>query len=208
MTFAQRWLLRRAIRRPDPLVGAQLGALLDGVHGEVVEVGCGAGFLFPYYPDKISRLIGVEPDSLSREQAIVAARQLCVPVEILGNEPGGLLPLPGACADFVVCSEVLCSVTDPAVMLREIDRILRPGGQLRILEHTVSPSRYATLARRAADRLGWPRLFGGCHVSRDVPALVAEAGFTWNTIERYWFTRAAVMWPTGPHVRGTAIRRS
>jgi SAM-dependent methyltransferase len=169
-------------------------------------VGCGAGFLFPHYPATIGRLIGVEPDPVSRSQAVAAAALVRTPIVIVGNHPDGRLPLPDACADFVVCSEVLCSVTDPAAMLREIDRILRPGGELRILEHTLSPGRYATLLRRAADKLGWPRLFGGCHVSRDVPALVTTAGFTWQRIERYWFTHAAVMWPTGPHVRGVAKR--
>lgn len=173
-----------------------------------MEIGCGGGWLFPHYPPTIERLIGVEPDPVCRDESAIAARQLTVPCVIVGNGPGGRLPLPDACADFVVCAEVLCSVADPPAMLREIDRILRPGGQLRILEHTLSPSRYATSVRRAADRLGWPRLFGGCHVSRDVLTLVTDAGFIWVGIERYWFTRAAVMWPSGPHVRGIAIRKT
>ncbi|MFI5935359.1 class I SAM-dependent methyltransferase [Actinoplanes sp. NPDC051494] len=206
VTIVQKWLVRRARLGRNPTVDRWFRSLVDGTGGQVVEIGCGVGLLFRYYPPTVGRVIAIEPDRASRLQARSVAAGLPQPVEVVDGGAGGVLPIADDAADFVVCPAVLCSAADPAQMVREIDRILRTGGQLRVLEHTLSGNRVLAALQRLADRCGWPRFFGGCHVSRDTEARLAGAGFRWLEVEHGWFTRAPFMWPSGPHVRGTAVR--
>jgi ubiquinone/menaquinone biosynthesis C-methylase UbiE len=92
---------------------------------------------FPYYPASVTRLIAVEPSRRRRNRARAAARQANMQIEIV---PGTAEDLPGQDGDYdaVVACLVLCSVPDQQAALSEIRRVLRPGGQLRYLEHVIS----------------------------------------------------------------------
>jgi hypothetical protein len=89
-------------------------------------------------------------------------------------------------------------------MLREIRRVLRPDGELRVYEHVVARNRLGRLAQRVLDRLLWPRMLDGCHLSRDISRLVGSAGFEWVQQRRVWFARLPFMIPSGPHIIGAA----
>lgn len=105
--------------------------LLDGVTGQVVEIGCGPGRLFTHYPRSVTTLIAIEPDTVSYEQAQHSAAEQ--PLEItVRNGHAEALPADSNCADAVVCCEVLCSVTEPATVLQEVRPVLHPEGQLRV----------------------------------------------------------------------------
>ena len=86
------------------------------------------------------------------------------------------LPLDSGSFDCVVCTYTLCSVADPAAALAEMRRVLRPGGRLLFAEHGLAPD--AGVARWQS-RLEpyWSRIAGGCHLTRDVPLLLRDAGF-------------------------------
>jgi SAM-dependent methyltransferase len=81
--------------------------------------------------------------------------------------------------DAVVCSLVLCSVDDPDSVLQQLFSLVRPGGELRFLEHVASGGVRGRL-QRIADATIWPRLMGNCHTHRDTEGSIVGAGFEVN----------------------------
>ena len=156
---------------------------LAGLAGTVVEVGAGDGVNFGLYPDEVARIVAVEPEPYLRERAALRSDER---VE-LRDAVAGALPLGDGEADAVVFTFVLCSVDQPAA-LAEARRVLRPGGELRFLEHVQAhdPGPVRSL-QRALDATIWPRLFGGCHTGRDTAGAIERAGFTVTWIERFRF---------------------
>ncbi len=163
----------RALRREN----------LAGVSGRVLEVGAGVGTNFPNYPTAVEQVIAVEPEPRLAALARAAAAVVPVPVVVVGDTAEGFND--GEPFDVVVCSLVLCSVRDPASVLRRLYSLLRPGGQLRYLEHVASAGGRGRL-QRLADATLWPRLFGNCHTHRDTERLIVEAGFEVESSRREW----------------------
>lgn len=156
---------------------------LAGLSGTVVEVGAGDGSNFALYPDEVDRIVAVEPEPYLREQASVRADQR---VE-LRDAVADHLPVEDGEADAVVFSLVLCSVDQPTA-LAEARRVLRAGGELRVLEHVRSHEPGAMRSvQRALDATVWPSLFGGCHSGRDTAAAVEQAGFRFTELDRLTF---------------------
>jgi SAM-dependent methyltransferase len=163
----------RALRREN----------LAGLSGRVLEVGAGVGTNFPNYPEAVEQVIAVEPEPRLAAQARAAAAVVPVPVVVIGDTAEGFSD--EELFDVVVCSLVLCSVRDPAGVLRRLYSLLRPGGQLRYLEHVASAGGRGRL-QRLADATLWPRLFGNCHTHRDTERLIVEAGFEVDSSRREW----------------------
>jgi SAM-dependent methyltransferase len=163
----------RALRREN----------LAGLSGRVLEVGAGVGTNFPNYPEAVEQVIAVEPEPRLAALARAAAAVVPVPVVVIGDTAEGFSD--GELFDVVVCSLVLCSVRDPAGVLRRLYSLLRPGGQLRYLEHVASAGGRGRL-QRLADATLWPRLFGNCHTHRDTERLIVEAGFEVDSSRREW----------------------
>ncbi|WP_219413499.1 class I SAM-dependent methyltransferase [Pseudonocardia nigra] len=175
--------------------------LLSGLRGEVVEIGAGPGGTFPHYPPTVTRVLAVEPEPRLRALARSAAAAAPVPVEVVDGL-ADRLPVADHTADAVVCCLVLCSVPGPAAALAEARRVLRPGGQLRVLEHGRADAPGVARVQRLLDATIWPRLAGGCHTGRDTVAAIEQAGFTLDRLDRFLFpdTRAPFSW----HVLATA----
>jgi SAM-dependent methyltransferase len=163
----------RALRREN----------LAGLSGRVLEVGAGVGTNFANYPAAVEQVIAVEPEPRLAAQARVAAAAAPVPVLVIGDTAEGFSD--GEPFDAVVCSLVLCSVRDPAGVLRRLYSLLRPGGQLRYLEHVASTGGRGRW-QRIADATLWPRLFGNCHTHRDTERAIVEAGFEVDASRREW----------------------
>lgn len=175
--------------------------LLAGLTGEVIEVGAGTGANFVHYPDTVTRVLAVEPEGHLRRIAEDAARDAPVPVEVVDGL-AERLPAGDAGADAVVCALVLCTVPDQAAALREIRRVLRPGGELRFLEHVRADTRGMIRVQRFMDATFWPRIAGGCRTGRDTVAAIEGAGFTVQRLDRFLF--ADVRAPTSYQILGTA----
>ena len=107
--------------------------------------------------------------------------------------------------DAAVVSLVLCSVSDQSLALREIARVLRPGGELRFYEHVVSNRPAAARLQRALDATIYPPLAGGCHCARDTCTAILDAGFMIHREERIAFKPSAIK-PSIPHILGAARR--
>ena len=146
----------------------------SGLHGEVVEIGFGTGHNLPFLPAEVTRLRAVEPSqrSIALAQERIAASE--VPVEIVGLD-GQHLPLEDNSADAVLCTWSLCTIPDPEAAVREMARVLAPGGQLHFAEHGRAPEHGV---RRWQDRLNGmqQRIGGGCHLNRDIPSIIEAAG--------------------------------
>jgi len=142
-------------------------ALVADLRGHVVEVGCGTGAMFGHYEQ--ATVTAIEPDEAFAARAREAAHGR--PIEVIIGT-GEAMPLPDASADAAVVVLVLCSVPDVDAVCREIVRIVKPGGAVRLLEHVRSTATVAGALMRAVDPL-WLRINGqGCHLDRDpVPAL-------------------------------------
>lgn len=143
--------------------------------GEVLEVGFGSGRNVAHLPSAVSRLVAVEPSPGARRLARSRIAAGSTPVDLVGLD-GQDLPLGDASIDHALVTWTLCSIPDVDRALAEIHRVLRPGGRLHFVEHGRSPD--PKVARRQR-RLGplWRRAFGGCHLDRPIPELVARAGF-------------------------------
>jgi ubiquinone/menaquinone biosynthesis C-methylase UbiE len=164
-------LLSRGAEKGE--MGERREALLAGVEGEVLEIGAGTGWNLPHYR-ATARVVAVEPDASMAKRLPEKLAQASVPVEVVTAQAESL-PFPDASFDAVVSTFVLCSVEDPARVLAELRRVLRPEGRLVLLEHVRGEGRTA----RWQDRMTGlhRRLAGNCHLNRDTRAAIGEAGF-------------------------------
>ncbi|MDQ0983185.1 SAM-dependent methyltransferase [Streptomyces sp. V2I9] len=147
--------------------------------------------------------MALEPEHSLRQLAVRAALRAEVPVDVV---PGvaEAIPVKSEGFDAAVACLVLCTVRDRPRTLAEIRRVLRPGGELRFLEHGSAPGRMAVMVRRAADRTLWPLLFGGCHTARDPPAAIEAAGFELGTYRGLRIPETGPRLPSPPCVPGVA----
>ncbi|MHA6784318.1 class I SAM-dependent methyltransferase [Pseudonocardia saturnea] len=143
--------------------------------GEVVEVGAGNGMTSP---TTRPRSPAWSPSSLSplRDLATRAARTAPTPVTVRAGT-ADRLPLADGSVDAAVLCLVMCSLTDRAAALTELARVLRPGGVLRFLEHTLADTPGLRRVQRVADATVWPLLAGGCHTATDPASAITAAGF-------------------------------
>lgn len=168
------WLMGRPqVRRMfDPLRREIIGQ----AHGVVLEVGAGGGQNFPFYdPARVERVEAVEPDGAMLVEARCALSAAPIPIT-LTRAPVESLPYPDGQFDSAVATLVFCSVQDPGRGLREIWRVLKPGGTLLLLEHVRAQGREIARIQDALVPLT-TRCMGHCHWNRDTLGTVLHTGF-------------------------------
>jgi SAM-dependent methyltransferase len=172
--------------------------LFARLRGTVLEIGPGAGANLAWYPRDI-RWIGLEPNPYMHPYLRRAAARLGLPVD-LRSGAAERIDADDRSVDFVVGTLVLCSVDDPRATLREIARVLRPGGQYLFIEHVAAPR--GTRLRRVQDLLQppWTFVADGCHPNRETWAAIEGAGFAHVSYERF----STPVFPVGPHIAGAA----
>jgi ubiquinone/menaquinone biosynthesis C-methylase UbiE len=144
--------------------------------GIVLEVGAGGGQNFPFYEkSRVVRVEAVEPDEAMLVSAGRSLADAAVPIR-LSRAPVEALPFPDAHFDTAVVTLVFCSVRDPGRGLREIWRVLKPGGTLVLLEHVRAQGRRVAWVQDALVPLT-TRCMGNCHWNRDTLHTVLETGF-------------------------------
>ena len=148
---------------------------LADLHGEVVEIGFGSGPNVALYPEAVTKVYAVDPSAVGRKLAATRLAASPIPVEFVGLD-GEVLALADDSVDSALSTWTLCTIPDVAAALAELRRVLKPGGALSFLEHGRSP--VANVARRQQRfEPVQRRVAGGCHLTRDIPALVLGAGF-------------------------------
>ncbi|WP_159766034.1 class I SAM-dependent methyltransferase [Streptomyces sp. HM190] len=189
----------------EPVIGPLRDELLDGLSGRVIEIGAGNGLNLAHYPRTVAEVVAIEPEYSLRQLALEAALRADVPVDVV---PGvaEALPVKSEAFDAAVVSLVLCSVRDVRRALGEVRRVLRPGGELRFLEHGGGGGRVMRTTQRALDRTVWPLLFGGCHVSRDPLGAIGAAAFEIESVKELCVPPRGPRLPSSYHVLGRARR--
>jgi SAM-dependent methyltransferase len=144
--------------------------LVAGARGRVLDLGCGTGRNLPLLPAG-TRAVGLEPSWEALQRA--RGRAPRVPLVVGSAEA---LPFRDAVFDTVLSGLAFCSVPDPGRGFREVRRVLRRDGQLRMLEHVRSTRAWKA---RLQDLLQpvWTRFSGGCHPNRDTERAVEAGGF-------------------------------
>lgn len=144
--------------------------------GRVLEVGIGTGLNVPFYDkSRVTRVVGLDPAMQMHRLALKRIAKAGLNVELVGLS-AEKIPLEDSSFDTVLITYTLCTIPDPLAALREMHRVLAPSGRLLFCEHGRAPDEDV---RRWQSRLQphWKKLAGGCHLDRDVPALLKEAGF-------------------------------
>ena len=151
-------------------------ALVPRASGAVLEVGVGSGLNLRFYSGgSVTRLVAIDPSEAMLSMARKNAAGLAFPVD-LRCEPAESLSLGAGSIDTIVMTFTLCSIPEPVRALREMRRVLKPGGHLLFVEHGLAPD---PGVRRWQERLNplWKRVAGGCNLNRKIDALLAESGF-------------------------------
>ena len=155
-----------------------------GLEGEVVEIGFGSGLNIPHYPAAVSRVAAVEPADLGWKLAEKRLRATQVPVERSGLD-GQKLPFADNSFDSALSTWTLCTIPDVAAALREVRRVLRPGGTMHFVEHGLAPDEKVRRWQHRLDPLE-QRLFGGCHLTRQPVELLKAAGFEIREVDVFY----------------------
>jgi ubiquinone/menaquinone biosynthesis C-methylase UbiE len=161
--------------------GALKQRLFDGMPRTVVELGPGVGANLRYLAPG-SQLIAIEPNPHMHALLQQKARRRGVELTICATGAEAI-PLPDASVDAVICSLVLCTVPDPQASLREVLRILRPGGRFLCIEHVAAPADSLIGRIQRWVYRPWRWLFEGCHTHRDTASALRAAGFASVTVE-------------------------
>lgn len=158
-------------------VSYQRRLVVPEAQGRVLEIGIGSGLNLPFYdPSKVEKLWGLEPSDEIRRMAERKAVGSPFPVEFIGL-PGDQIPLDDASVDTIVTTYTLCTIPDAVAALRDMRRVLKPGGRLLFSEHGRAPDAAVVKWQERLTPL-WKVIGGGCHLARDIPDLLRQGGFT------------------------------
>ncbi len=155
-----------------------------GLEGQLVEIGFGTGLNLAYLSTSVTGVYAVEPSATALRLARRRNPDFDARVTHVSLDGGSILLDDESC-DAALCTFTLCTVPDPPRALRELHRVLRPGGRFHFLEHGIAPDDATVRWQRRLDP--WERrLADGCSLTRDPLALVAGAGFTVEVVrQRY-----------------------
>jgi len=177
MSVYEKWILPRLVdatmRNKEAM--RYRSQIVPQARGMVLEIGVGSGLNLPFYGAGVEQLYGLDPSEELLVMARKKARAIAFPIDFLAH-PGEEIPLDEGCIDTVVTTWTLCTIPDPAKALREMRRVLKPGGMLLFAEHGLAPE---TRVQGWQNRLNplWSRITGGCNLNRKMDELIQASGF-------------------------------
>ncbi|MBI3282089.1 MAG: class I SAM-dependent methyltransferase [Acidobacteria bacterium] len=180
-------LVNFAMRNPAFLPYRQ--RLLSPARGKVLEVGIGSGLNLPFYPAQAREILGLDPSP--KLLAMAHGKNPRIPMTAVEGS-AECIPLEDRSVDTAVMAWTLCSIPDAERALREIRRVLKPGGQLLFVEHGLAPEESVRRWQRRLTPL-WKRIAGGCHLDRPIRTLVEQAGFEISHLDAGYMPGPKVM---------------
>lgn len=153
--------------------------------GLVLEIGIGSGLNIPYYNTaKVTRVLGLDPSEELNRMARKVAEEKGLAVEfILGGAEA--IALPDNHVDTVLVTYTMCTIPQVAEANKEINRVLKPKGKLIFCEHGLAPDANVSKWQNRIDPY-WGKIAGGCHLNRNIPALISAAGFKIESMEQMY----------------------
>jgi SAM-dependent methyltransferase len=142
--------------------------VIEGLRGEVVEIGFGSGLNVPHYPTDVTTVFAVDPSLVGRKLSAERVAGSSVPIRFV--------PLGDASVDAALSTFTLCTIPDAARAVREVYRVLRPGGQFHFLEHGLCPEAGVARWQHRLNPIQ-QRVAGGCTLDRPIEGLIRRAGF-------------------------------
>ena len=174
--FARRYDQLTA-RMEDSWLRQARADLLVGLSGTVVELGAGTGHNLEHYPDTVERLVLTEPSAAMRDQLRARVNGTARPFDVeIVDATADRLPFNDGTADALVSTLVLCSVPALGPVVTEARRVLRPGGELRLIEHVAAEREWAHRIQTRLDPV-WNWLEGSCHLDHETRTALAAGGF-------------------------------
>ena len=158
--------------------------MCTGLVGDVVEIGFGSGLNVPFYPAGVTRVAVIEPSDLGWKLAGKRVAASPVLVQRSGLD-GQAFEFADDSFDCALSTWTMCTIPDLETALGEVRRVLRPGGTLHFVEHGLAPDESVAGWQRRLEPVQ-KRLFGGCHLTRQIVDLVEESGFTIKEIETFY----------------------
>lgn len=183
MNFYEKWILPRlvdvAMRNKEAT--RYRSKIVPQARGSVLEIGVGSGLNLPFYGAGVEHLYALDPSEELLTMARKKARGIALPIEFLAHS-GEEIPLDAGSVDTVVTTWTLCSIPDPAQALKEMKRVLKPGGTLLFAEHGLAPEAQVQRWQQRLNPL-WSRFTGGCNLNRKIDQLIRAAGFQIANLE-------------------------
>ena len=165
-----------------PMISRMRQLVVPQAAGRVLEVGIGTGLNMRHYnKQQVTYITGLDPALHMHPLALERIAKAGLPVDLVGLS-AEKISLPDASFDTVLITYTLCTIPDAQSALLEMHRVLKPTGKLLFCEHGHAPD--ASVARWQ-ERLQplWGKVAGGCHLGRDIPALLRGAGFRLPSLE-------------------------
>jgi len=178
----------------------------------ILEIGCGPGGSLHMYPKNINvDLVAVEPNVHHKkylEANIVKYNNINLKrFVVCGAE--SMDEIESNSFETVICTIVLCSVNCQVQVLREIKRVLKPGGKFYFMEHVSSePGTWLYRIQHFINNI-WFVLCDGCNVTRDTARTIQGAGFSDVHLNRFMASDLSrLFYPVYPHISGYAVKGS
>jgi SAM-dependent methyltransferase len=202
MGWYQRHLQPRLLSRTLDTQGSReiRRRVCGGLVGEIVEIGYGSGLNQPFLPAEVTSVLAVEPSTVAWQLSAGRRAASGVPVVVAGHDAQQMV-LPDDRVDAALSTWTLCGMDDPVAALREVGRVLKPGGVLHFVEHGLAPDPGVVRWQRRGNGLN--KRIAGCLLDRDIPELLAESGLEVRSLDTYYDRESPK--PAGYFYEGRAV---
>jgi ubiquinone/menaquinone biosynthesis C-methylase UbiE len=180
--FVLPWVLEGMMRFPG--IARHRRAALEGVEGDVLEIGFGSGVNLPHYPEGVRRVVGVEPAGEFSRLADKRLSRAKFPVEVVGLS-GEQIAADTASFDTAVSTFTMCSITGLDAALAQVRRVVKPNGRFHFLEHGFGPKPRVQRMQKRLNR-PWGAVMGGCRLDVKIDEVVTNAGFELESLEKFY----------------------